>query len=93
VPEFPDLDDPHIVYLDVLTNSYYLNDLHEVGAYQLARDRLRTLALGQDDSQSMIAVLRVEESNHDHPPSRAGLRVWRASSYAATQVIVSKLPT
>ena len=62
VLEFPDPDDPHIVYLDVLTNSYYLNDLREVGAYQLAHDRLRALALGPDDSRSMIAVLRVEES-------------------------------
>ncbi len=62
VLEFPDPDDPHIVYLDVLTTSYYLNDLREVGAYQLAHDRLRALALGPDDSRSMIAALRTEES-------------------------------
>ncbi len=60
--EFPDPEDPHIVYLDVLTTSYYLNDLREVGAYQLAHDRLRALALGPDDSRSMIAALRVEKS-------------------------------
>ncbi len=62
VLEFPDLDDPHIVYLDALTRSYYLNDLHEVGAYQLAHDRLRALALGPDDSRGMISALPVEES-------------------------------
>jgi transcriptional regulator with XRE-family HTH domain len=62
VLEFPDPDDPHIVYLDVLTTSYYLNDLREVGAYQLAHDRLRALALGPDDSRSMIAALHEEKS-------------------------------
>ncbi len=61
VLEFPDPDDPHIVCLDVLTTSYYLNDLREVGAYQLAHERLRALALGSDESRSMIAAL-VEES-------------------------------
>lgn len=61
VLKFPDPDDPHIVHLDVLTTSYYLNDLREVGAYQLAHDRLRELALGPDPSRSMIAAL-VEES-------------------------------
>jgi hypothetical protein len=59
--EFPDSEDPHIVYLDVLTTSYYLNDLREVGAYQLAHDRLRAQALGPDQSRSMIVAL-VEES-------------------------------
>src|SRR5262249_43198289 len=62
VLEFPDPQDPHIVYLDVLTTSYSLNDLREVGAYQLAHERLRALALAPDDSRSMIAALRVEES-------------------------------
>jgi len=61
VLEFPDPADPHIVYLDVLTNSYYLNDLREVGAYQLAHDRLRAQALGPDQSQSMIIAI-LEES-------------------------------
>ncbi len=58
---FPDPEDPHIVYLDVLTTSYYLNDLREVGAYQLAHDRLRARALGPDQSRSTIVAL-VEES-------------------------------
>ncbi|MGH3786578.1 MAG: helix-turn-helix domain-containing protein [Pseudonocardiaceae bacterium] len=61
VLEFPDPEDPHIVYLDVLTTSFYLDGLREVGAYQLAHDRLRALALGPDGSRSMIAAL-VEES-------------------------------
>lgn len=60
VLEFPDPDDPHIVYLDVLTTSYYLNDLREVGAYHLAHERLRALALGPDESRSMIAALGEE---------------------------------
>lgn len=61
VLEFPDPEDPRIVYLDVLTTSYYLDGLREVGAYQLAHDRLRALALGPDESRSTIAAL-VEES-------------------------------
>jgi transcriptional regulator with XRE-family HTH domain len=61
VLEFPDPDDPHIVYLDVLTTSYYLEGLREVGAYQLAHERLRARALGRDESRAMIVAL-VEES-------------------------------
>ncbi|MGH3996169.1 MAG: helix-turn-helix domain-containing protein [Pseudonocardiaceae bacterium] len=61
--EFPDPDDPHIVYLDGLTTSYYLNDLREVGAYQLAHERLRALALGADESRSMIAALMEERES------------------------------
>lgn len=61
VLKFPDPDDPHIVYLDVLTTSYYLDGLREVGAYQLAHSRLQELALGPDESRDMMAAL-VEES-------------------------------
>lgn len=61
VLEFPDPEDPHIVYLDVLTTSYYLDGLREVGAYQLAHQRLRTLALEPDESRDMISAL-VEKS-------------------------------
>jgi transcriptional regulator with XRE-family HTH domain len=61
VLEFPDPEDPHIVYLDILTTSYYLDGLREVGAYQLAHEGLRALALGPDASREMIAAL-VEES-------------------------------
>lgn len=61
VLEFPDPEDPHIVYLDVLTNSYYLDGLREVGVYELAHERLRTLALPPAESRDMISAL-VEES-------------------------------
>lgn len=61
VLEFSDPEDPHIVYLDVLTTSYYLDGLREVGAYQLAHERLRTLALKPGESRDMISAL-VEES-------------------------------
>ena len=60
VLEFPDLEDPHIVYLDVLTTSYYLDGLQEVGAYQLAHNRLQALALGPDESRSMLVALAEE---------------------------------
>lgn len=60
VLEFPDSDDPHIVYLDALTTSYYLDGLREAGAYQLAPNTLRTLTLGPDESRDMIAALAEE---------------------------------
>jgi transcriptional regulator with XRE-family HTH domain len=60
VLEFPDADDPHIVYLDVLTMSYYLDGLRDVGAYQLTYNRLQALALDPNESRSMITALAEE---------------------------------
>lgn len=48
------------MYLDVLTISYYLIGLREVGAYQLAHERLRALALGPDESRDRISALAKE---------------------------------
>ncbi|HEU0089610.1 MAG TPA: DUF5753 domain-containing protein [Pseudonocardiaceae bacterium] len=68
VLEFPDPEDPHIVHLDVLITSYYLTGLREVGAYQLAHERLRALALGPDESRDRIAAL-AEEVEACPPPT------------------------
>ena len=68
VLEFPDPDDPHVVHLDVLATSYYLIGLRDVGAYQLAHERLRALALGPDESRDRIASL-AEEAEACTPPT------------------------
>ncbi|MGH3752615.1 MAG: helix-turn-helix domain-containing protein [Pseudonocardiaceae bacterium] len=68
VLEFPDPEDPRIVYLDVLTTSYYLIGLREVGAYQLAHERLRVLALTPDESRDTIVSL-AEEAEACRPPT------------------------
>jgi len=68
VLEFPDPDDPHVVYLDGLTTNYYLIGLREVGAYQLAHERLRALALAPDESRDRIASL-AEEAQACTPPT------------------------
>jgi len=68
VLEFPDPDDPRIVHLDVLTTSYYLIGLREVGAYQLAHERLRALALAPDESRDRIGSL-AEEAESCTPPT------------------------
>lgn len=68
VLEFPDPEDPHVVHLDVLTTSYYLIGLRDVGAYQLAHERLRALALTPDESRDRMASL-AEEAEACTPPT------------------------
>jgi transcriptional regulator with XRE-family HTH domain len=53
--DFPDDDDPRIVCLDTLVTTFYREGLREVGAYQLAYERLCTLAMSPEES---IAFLR-----------------------------------
>ena len=61
VLEFPDPDDPRIVCLDTLATTLYREGLREVGAYQLAHEQLRELALGPDGSRALVAQM-IEES-------------------------------
>jgi len=55
VLEFPDPDDPHIVCLDILATTLYREGLREVGAYQLAHERVATLALGPEESSALVS--------------------------------------
>ena len=54
VLEFPHPDDPQIVCLDTLALNFYREGLREVGAYQLAHERLRGLALDREQSRAYI---------------------------------------
>lgn len=60
VLEFPDPDDPRIVYLDNLTSSLYLESIREVGLYRLSYQHLRDLALQPDETARLIVRL-IEE--------------------------------
>lgn len=60
VLEFPDPDDPRIVCLDTLATTLYREGLREVGAYQLAHERLRELALDPDGSRALVAQITEE---------------------------------
>jgi transcriptional regulator with XRE-family HTH domain len=60
--DFPDDDDPRIVCLDTLVTTLYREGLREVGAYQLAYERLCAQAMSPEET---IAFLRsmIEEGN------------------------------
>jgi transcriptional regulator with XRE-family HTH domain len=58
--EFPDDDDPRIVSLDTLVTTFYREGLREVGAYQLAHERLRAMAMSPEDSGAFLHRL-IEE--------------------------------
>lgn len=55
VLEFPDADDPRVVYIDNLTSSLYLERSREVGRFRLAFEQLQAASLGPTESTSMIA--------------------------------------
>ncbi|MGH3923285.1 MAG: helix-turn-helix domain-containing protein [Pseudonocardiaceae bacterium] len=60
VLEFPDPDDPRIVYLDNLAGSLYLESLREVGLYRLAYQQLQEVALRPDETAKLIVRLTEE---------------------------------
>lgn len=60
VLEFPDPDDPRIVYIDNLTSSLYLETMREVGLYRLAYQQLQASALQPDETATFIARLTEE---------------------------------
>jgi transcriptional regulator with XRE-family HTH domain len=60
VLEFPDPDDPRIVCLDTMATTFYREGLREVGAYQLAHERLGALALDSEGSSEFIRQM-IEE--------------------------------
>jgi hypothetical protein len=52
--DFPAEDDPRIVCLDTLLTTLYREGLREVGAYQLAYERLCAMAMSPDDTGSFL---------------------------------------
>lgn len=60
VLEFPDPNDPRIVYLDNLVGSLYLEHIREVGLYRLAYQQLQAAALQPDESAKLVVRLTEE---------------------------------
>lgn len=60
VLEFPDPDDPRIVYLDNLISSLYLESIREVGLYRLTYQQLQDVALDPDETAKLILRLTEE---------------------------------
>jgi transcriptional regulator with XRE-family HTH domain len=60
VLEFPDPDDPRIVYIDYVIGGLYLEHMREVGLYRLAYQQLQDIALRPDESAKLIVRLTEE---------------------------------
>jgi hypothetical protein len=52
---FPELIAPDVVYLENMTSNVYVEREAEVFRYNLALERLSTLALGHEESVALIA--------------------------------------
>lgn len=61
--DFPAEDDPRIVCLDTLVTTLYREGLREVGAYQLAYERLREKAMSPEDTAALLGKLIEEGSS------------------------------
>jgi transcriptional regulator with XRE-family HTH domain len=54
--EFPEPQDPDVVYLETLTANIFVENDAEVYRYALAFDHLRAMAFGPDESKALIAA-------------------------------------
>lgn len=55
--DFPNPEDPGVVYLEVLRGGLYLEENDELANYRIAFDRLESLALNPDDSVEFLKKL------------------------------------
>jgi len=55
--DFPDPDDPPLVYIDSMAGDLFLEAEEDIRRYNQIFDHLRALALSPDDSASLIATL------------------------------------
>jgi transcriptional regulator with XRE-family HTH domain len=60
--EFPEPQDPDVVYLETLTANIFVEDDAQAYRYALAFDHLRAMALGPEESKAFIAALSAERS-------------------------------
>jgi transcriptional regulator with XRE-family HTH domain len=60
--EFPEPQDPDVVYLEALTANIFVEDDAQVYRYALAFDHLRAMAFGPVESKAFIAALSAERS-------------------------------
>lgn len=55
--EFPDVGDPNAVYVENLAGELFIEQLHEVDRFAVAFQRLTAVALGPEDTITMIAAI------------------------------------
>ncbi len=60
--EFPEPQDPDVVYLETLTANIFVEDDAQAYRYALAFDHLRAMALGPEESKAFIAALSAERT-------------------------------
>jgi transcriptional regulator with XRE-family HTH domain len=59
--EFPSEQDPDVVYVEGIMGDLYLESVEEVKRYQSAFERIRTIALGPQETLTFISALAREE--------------------------------
>jgi hypothetical protein len=60
IMDFPDPADPEIIYVESMAGDLFLEAEADIRRYRLLFDNLRAVALGPDDSSSVIAGLAQE---------------------------------
>jgi transcriptional regulator with XRE-family HTH domain len=58
--EFPDAQDPDVVYVEGIMGDLYLESVEEIKRYQLAFERIQTVALGSQETLALISALERE---------------------------------
>jgi transcriptional regulator with XRE-family HTH domain len=59
--EFPDEQDPDVVYVEGIMGDLYLESVEEIKRYQLAFERIQAIALGSRETLALISVLEREQ--------------------------------
>jgi transcriptional regulator with XRE-family HTH domain len=59
--EFPDEQDPDVVYVEGIMGDLYLESVEEIKRYQLAFERIQTIALSSQETLALISALEREQ--------------------------------
>jgi hypothetical protein len=59
--EFPDAQDPDVVYVEGIMGDLYLESVEEIKRYQLAFERIQTVALSSQETLALISALEREQ--------------------------------
>jgi transcriptional regulator with XRE-family HTH domain len=59
--EFPDEQDPDVVYVEGIMGDLYLESVEEIKRYQWAFERIQAIALGSQDTLALISALEREQ--------------------------------
>jgi hypothetical protein len=59
--EFPDEQDPDVVYVEGIMGDLYLESVEEIKRYQWAFERIQAIALGSQETLALISALEREQ--------------------------------